>query len=66
MVAVSRATAITLDGVVAQGRQGRWCFAGRGSLRSSAVGSRADLDGEQLFCYSSSMRSKLANGVFAE
>ncbi len=36
-----------------------------GSLRSSAAGSPADLDGEQLFCYSSSMRSKMANGVFA-
>gem|GEM_PF-2493156 len=35
-----------------------------GSLRSSV--SAADLDGEQLFCYSSSMRSKLADGVFAE
>ena len=35
-----------------------------GSLRSSV--SAADIDGEQLFCYSSSMRSKLADGVFAE
>ncbi len=37
-----------------------------GCVRSSAAGSPADLDGEQLFCYSSSMRSKLADGVFAE